>query len=96
MVRKQVSGLVVALIVGASSVVTGHTAEQFIPQGYVYGPGSDQLPALNSEQDRIDSMAAVRQTEIYKSQYRERRFLENLNRLNDHDFNTPNALNSAW
>jgi len=96
MFRKQISGLVAALIMGASSIAVSHAAEQFIPQGYVYGPGHDQLPALNSTQDRIDAMAAVRQTEIYKSQYRERRFLENLNRLDDHDFSTPNAFNSAW
>ncbi len=94
--RKQISGLMVALILGSTAVVTGHAAEQFIPQGYVYGPGHDELPPLNSEQDRIDAMAAVRQTEIYKSQYRERRFRENLDRMLDHDFTTPNALNSAW
>jgi hypothetical protein len=96
MVRKHFSRLVLALVLGAGCVSVSHAAEQFIPQGYVYGPGHDQLPPLNSQQDRIDAMAAVRQTEIYKSQYRERRFLENLNRLVDHDFSTPNAFNSAW
>jgi len=96
MLKKHVSGLLVALIAGVGSFAVSHAAEQFVPQGYLYGPGNDQLPPLNSEQDRVDAMAAVRQTEIYNSQYRERRFLENMNRLDDHDFSTPNSFNSSW
>ncbi|WP_342641783.1 hypothetical protein [Rhodoligotrophos ferricapiens] len=104
--RRQCSRLAIALILASVSLTAGHAvtghagpshaAEQFIPQGFVYGPGRDELPPLNSEQDRIDAMAAVRETEIYKSQYRERYLIQNMNRMLDHDFNTPNALNSAW
>ncbi|WP_137392160.1 hypothetical protein [Rhodoligotrophos defluvii] len=96
MFKRHFSGLAVALIVGTTSLVASHAAEQFIPQGFVYGPGRDELPPLNSEQDRIDARAAVRETEIWKSQYRERYLIENMQRLLDHDFSTPNQLNSAW
>lgn len=94
--KKHLPSLAIALILGSTSVIGSHAAEQFIPQGYVYGPGHEELPPLNSEEDRINAMAAVRETEIWKSQYRERRLIQNMERLLDHDFSTPNQLNSAW
>ncbi|MGF7161470.1 hypothetical protein FHS85_003105 [Rhodoligotrophos appendicifer] len=90
------AGLTFALMLSSGLMVSTHAAEQFIPQGHVYGPNSEQLPALNSTQDQIDAMADIRETEIWKSQHRERLFLQQLDRLIDHDLTTPNSVNALW
>ena len=96
LVKMRTLGMTFALILGASPILVGHAEEQFIPQGHVYGPNSEQLPALNSEQDQIDAAADVRETEIWKQQYQKRVFNESLIRFDDHDFSTPNSLYSKW
>lgn len=89
--------LAVSALVVAAMVPTGGSAtEQFIPKGFTYAPGSEQLPPLNSPQDRIEAGADVRETEIWMGKHEERVFREQLDRFQDHDFDSPTDVYSRW
>lgn len=87
-----VSALAVAVVVPAG----GSATEQFIPKGFTYAPDSERLPPLNSEQDRIEAGADVRETEIWTDKHEERVFRDQLDRFQDHDFNPPSDVYSRW
>lgn len=57
---------VVATLALASS--QAHAYENFIPMGQSYAPGENELPRLDSEQDRLNSQVDIYESEIYNRQ----------------------------
>lgn len=52
--------------------------ENFIPMGHNYSPDDPELPAFNSEQDRVNAQVDIYETEIYGRQRRAKIFSSNL------------------
>lgn len=48
--------------------------ENFIPLGHSYSPDTPELPAFNSEEDRINSQVDIYESEIYNRQRRAKIF----------------------
>ncbi len=70
--------------------------EQFVPKGHTYAPGDEQLPALNSQQDRINGQADIFESEIYRVQ-RERAIHEaEIRRLELHEMQGGNAFEPRY
>jgi len=79
------------LVMGAFLVMSGAAfapqtavaAGVFIPHGHVYGPDSELLPPLNSEADRIDAAADVREVELQRELREQREFQEQFDLMID-------------
>ncbi len=54
------------------------TAETFVPKGHTYGPDAEVIPPSQSREYEIQSQADVRETEIWRSQLEQRRWLEEM------------------
>jgi hypothetical protein len=66
------------LAVQASSALA---YENFIPLGHAYSPEDSELPAFNSDQDRLNSQTDIYETEIYVRQRTAQEFSSQLNRF---------------
>ncbi|HRX37093.1 MAG TPA: hypothetical protein P5337_11905 [Aestuariivirga sp.] len=61
--------------------------ENFIPLGHNYSPDDPELPALNSQQDRVNSQVDIYEAEIYTRQRRNKVFNSQLNQFsNDQEY----------
>ncbi len=70
--------------------------EYYIPRGHAYGPGMEVLPPLNSEQDRINAMADIREAEIQRRLREERMFQEQFNLWVDLNLTRPGRPYSPY
>ncbi|WP_373506131.1 hypothetical protein [Aestuariivirga sp.] len=53
--------------------------ENFIPMGQSYSPGVNELPRLDSEQDRLNSQVDIYESEIYNRQRELKEFSTQMN-----------------
>ena len=53
--------------------------ENFIPMGQSYSPGENELPRLDSEQDRLNSQVDIYESEIYNRQRELKEFSTQMN-----------------
>lgn len=57
--------------------------ENFIPLGHNYSPEQSQLPAINSEQDRVNAQVDIYESEIYNRQRSAKTFSSQLDRFSN-------------
>ncbi len=66
--------LAVLFAASALQVLPAIAYENFIPLGHSYSPDTPELPAFNSEEDRINSQVDIYESEIYNRQRRAKIF----------------------
>ena len=57
--------------------------ENFIPLGHNYSPEQSELPAINSEQDRVNAQVDIYESEIYNRQRTAKTFSSQLDRFSN-------------
>jgi hypothetical protein len=67
----------------AAQALPSAAYENFIPLGHSYSPDSPELPAFNSEEDRINSQADIYESEIYTRQRTAKTFSSQLDRFSN-------------
>ena len=87
--RISLAGVILAAVFAGVSGTASLAEQNFIPSGHAWGPGFEQLPPLNSRQDRIDAQADVYETEIRRSQLELRIQMERLRLHHDLDLIRP-------
>ena len=62
----------ISIVVTAAALMfaaaPAHAYENFIPLGHNYAPGENELPRLDSDQDRVNSQVDIYESEIYNRQ----------------------------
>lgn len=94
--RKLVLAGAGALALCLSVPVAANAAEYFVPKGHSYSPGNERLPLLNSRRDRIQARTDEIESEIYRRQLEQRRFIEQLNSFEDHVFGDRSRRWNNW
>jgi hypothetical protein len=87
---------VTAIIIGCATIAAaGAAGPEYIPQGHIYSPESDHLPASQSRQAEIEARADEFEAERYQNQLNTRRNIEFL-KLGRFDFGNPNNRLDNW
>lgn len=73
--------LAILLVTAALQVVPAVAYENFIPMGHSYSPDSPELPAFNSDEDRLTSQTDIYESEIYNRQRRAKSFASDFQRF---------------
>lgn len=90
-----ITGIAAAVVSCALVASAGAAGPEFIPQGHVYSPESDTLPANSSRQAEIEARADEFEASRYQNQLNQRRNIEYL-KLNRFDFGNPNDRLDNW
>ncbi len=94
--RKVIVGCILAPLAFAPMQAVSMAAEYFVPQGHTYSPDSERLPSLNSRKDRLQARTDEIEAKIYHEQLRKRRFIEQLNSFEDHEFGNRARRQNNW
>ncbi len=94
---RKVLALSSAVFISVAVLTTGAVAaEYFIPKGNTYSPNNERLPLLNSRKDRINARTDEIESENYRKQLEQRRFIEQFNSFEDHVFGGGDRRWNAW
>lgn len=81
----RLAAITIATILGISSPAFAY--ENFIPLGHNYAPDDPALPAFGSDQDKLNALIDIHESEIYNSQRRAKVFRSQLERFrNDQEY----------
>jgi hypothetical protein len=74
-----------AVLAAAAVMMTApaHAVENFIPLGHSYSPDQPELPAFDSEQDRLNSQVDIYESEIYSRLRRAKIFSSQLDHFSN-------------
>lgn len=72
-----------AILIAAAAVqaTPALAYENFIPMGHSYSPDNPELPAFNSDEDRLNSQVDIYESEIYNRQRRAKSFASDFERF---------------
>lgn len=73
--------LAVLFATAAMQAMPALAYENFIPMGHSYSPDSPEIPAFNSEEDRLNSQVDIYESEIYNRQRRAKSFASDFERF---------------
>jgi hypothetical protein len=77
--------MILGCAVLALSAAPALAVENFIPLGQNYAPGDDKLPAIGSEQDRLNAQVDIYETEAYHRALREKQAQSRIEQLSQQE-----------